>query len=108
MLLSNDCLQSWRTSALIGWGLSGKTIGLDKLCLSRPQILWGMFYQKNVDYVEINIGKTFIYQLKIESTKSKKNVLPSVSLKLSFATSLFKEKLLPEKQILGFTPPKDD
>ncbi|GKA07296.1 hypothetical protein Tco_0686520 [Tanacetum coccineum] len=33
--------QPWRTfAALINQGLSGKTSGLDKLCLSKPQILW--------------------------------------------------------------------
>ncbi|GJU91508.1 hypothetical protein Tco_1303931 [Tanacetum coccineum] len=31
--------------------LSGKTIGLDSLCLSRAQIIWGMYHKKNVDYV---------------------------------------------------------
>ncbi|GJX24554.1 hypothetical protein Tco_0230850 [Tanacetum coccineum] len=31
--------------------LSGKTSGLDKLRLSRAKILWGMYHQKNVDYV---------------------------------------------------------
>ncbi|GKA47209.1 hypothetical protein Tco_0740092 [Tanacetum coccineum] len=37
--------QPWRTfAALINRGLSGKTSGLDKLRLSRAQILWGMFY----------------------------------------------------------------
>ncbi|GJT30923.1 hypothetical protein Tco_0911198 [Tanacetum coccineum] len=46
--------QPWRTfAALINRGLSGKTSGLDKLRLSRAQILWGMFYQKNIDYVEL-------------------------------------------------------
>ncbi|GJU42511.1 hypothetical protein Tco_1195468 [Tanacetum coccineum] len=30
--------------------LSGKTSGLDKLRLSRAQILWGMYFKKNVDY----------------------------------------------------------
>ncbi|GJV55106.1 hypothetical protein Tco_1456111 [Tanacetum coccineum] len=43
-------------------GLSGKTSGLDKLRLSRAQILWGMFYQKNVDYVEL-LWEDFIYQI---------------------------------------------
>ncbi|GKB08397.1 hypothetical protein Tco_0836681 [Tanacetum coccineum] len=33
--------------------LSGKTTGLEKLRLSRAQILWGMYHQKNVDYVEL-------------------------------------------------------
>ncbi|GKA10192.1 hypothetical protein Tco_0689625 [Tanacetum coccineum] len=46
--------QPWRTfAALINRGLSRKTSGLDKLRLSRAQILWGMYFQKNVDYVEL-------------------------------------------------------
>ncbi|GJU74695.1 hypothetical protein Tco_1266100, partial [Tanacetum coccineum] len=49
-------------AAFINRGLSGKTNGLDKLCLSRTQILWGMFYQKNVDYVEL-LWEDFIYQI---------------------------------------------
>ncbi|GJY68636.1 hypothetical protein Tco_0471618, partial [Tanacetum coccineum] len=46
------------------------TSGLDKLRLSRAQILWGMFYQKNVDYVEL-LWEDFIYQ--IENRVYKKN-----------------------------------
>ncbi|GJV57121.1 hypothetical protein Tco_1458126 [Tanacetum coccineum] len=46
--------QPWRTfAALTNQSLSGKTSGLDKLHLSRAQIIWGMFHQKNVDYVEL-------------------------------------------------------
>ncbi|GJY25238.1 hypothetical protein Tco_0399964 [Tanacetum coccineum] len=48
--------------------LSGKTSGLDKLRLSRAQILWGMFHQKNVDYVEL-LWEDFIYQ--IENRRNK-------------------------------------
>ncbi|GKA29741.1 hypothetical protein Tco_0715986 [Tanacetum coccineum] len=45
--------QPWRTfAAIINRSLSGKTSGLEKLCLSRAQILWGMYHQKYVDYVE--------------------------------------------------------
>ncbi|GKC83689.1 hypothetical protein Tco_1139406 [Tanacetum coccineum] len=33
--------------------LSGKTTGLDKIRLSRAQILWGMYYNQNVDFVEL-------------------------------------------------------
>ncbi|GJW29191.1 hypothetical protein Tco_0046066 [Tanacetum coccineum] len=37
--------QPWRTfAALINRSLSGKTSGLDKLCLSQAQILWGMYH----------------------------------------------------------------
>ncbi|GJV87588.1 hypothetical protein Tco_1531526 [Tanacetum coccineum] len=41
--------QPWRTfAAIINRSLSGKTSGLDKLRLSRAQILWGMYHQKNI------------------------------------------------------------
>ncbi|GKC86662.1 hypothetical protein Tco_1147311 [Tanacetum coccineum] len=44
--------QPWRTFAsIINKCLSGKTTSLDKIRLSRAQILWGMFYKKNVDFV---------------------------------------------------------
>ncbi|GJV78949.1 hypothetical protein Tco_1514819 [Tanacetum coccineum] len=46
--------QPWRTFVvLINRSLSGKTTGLDNVRLSRAQILWGMYHQKNVDYVEL-------------------------------------------------------
>ncbi|GJX15616.1 hypothetical protein Tco_0216448 [Tanacetum coccineum] len=44
----------WRTfAAIINGCISGKTLGLDRLRPSRAQILWGMFYQQNVDYVAL-------------------------------------------------------
>ncbi|GJW26901.1 hypothetical protein Tco_0040712, partial [Tanacetum coccineum] len=42
--------------------LFGKATGLDKLRLSRAQILWGMYYKKNVDYVEL-LWEDFTYQI---------------------------------------------
>nr|GEU49634.1 hypothetical protein [Tanacetum cinerariifolium] len=46
--LTLDMHQPWRTfAALINRSLSGKTIALDKLCISRAHILWGMYFQKN-------------------------------------------------------------
>ncbi|GJQ91550.1 hypothetical protein Tco_0002689, partial [Tanacetum coccineum] len=55
--------QPWRTFAtIINRSLSGKTTGLDKLRLSRAQILWGMYYKKNVDYVEL-LWEDFTYQI---------------------------------------------
>ncbi|GKC10503.1 hypothetical protein Tco_1007285 [Tanacetum coccineum] len=53
-VVSDQMHQPWRTfAALISRSLSGKTTGLDKLRLSRAQILWGMYHQKNIDYVEL-------------------------------------------------------
>ncbi|GKE88410.1 hypothetical protein Tco_1565885, partial [Tanacetum coccineum] len=55
--------QPWRTFATISnKSLSRKTTGLDKLRLSRAQILWGMYYMKNVDYVEL-LWEDFTYQI---------------------------------------------
>ncbi|GJX09385.1 hypothetical protein Tco_0199244 [Tanacetum coccineum] len=46
--------QPWRTFAsIINKCQSGKIISLDKMRLSRAQILWGMFYNKNVDFVAL-------------------------------------------------------
>ncbi|GJU66315.1 retrovirus-related pol polyprotein from transposon TNT 1-94 [Tanacetum coccineum] len=46
--------QPWRAfAAIINKCLFGKVSGLDKMRLSRIQILWGMFYKKNVDFVDL-------------------------------------------------------
>ncbi|GJT87463.1 hypothetical protein Tco_1069180 [Tanacetum coccineum] len=55
--------QPWRTfAAIINKYLSRKTKGLDKIILSRAQILWGMFYRKNVDFVDL-IWEDFMFQI---------------------------------------------
>ncbi|GKA33891.1 hypothetical protein Tco_0720320 [Tanacetum coccineum] len=44
--------QPWRTfRTIINKCLSGKVTGLDQLRLFWAQIMWGTYYQKNVDYV---------------------------------------------------------
>nr|GEZ89071.1 hypothetical protein [Tanacetum cinerariifolium] len=63
--------QTWRLfSSIINRCLSGKTIGLDSLCLSRTQIIWGMYHKKNVDYVYL-LWEELVYQ--VENKNSKKN-----------------------------------
>ncbi|GJS69615.1 hypothetical protein Tco_0702456 [Tanacetum coccineum] len=79
--------QPWRTFAtIINKSLSEKKSGLDKLCLSKAKILWGMYYKKNVDYVEL-LWEDFTYQIDnkgvvIKDTPgmsiSKKNALAKV------------------------------
>ncbi|GKC11158.1 hypothetical protein Tco_1007940 [Tanacetum coccineum] len=55
--------QPWRTfAAIINKCLSGKITGVDKLRLSRAQILWGMFYKKNVDFIEL-LWEDFTFQI---------------------------------------------
>ncbi|GJU51871.1 hypothetical protein Tco_1221426 [Tanacetum coccineum] len=63
--------QPWRTfGTIINKCLSGKATGLDQLRLSRAQIIWGMYHQKNVDYVYL-LWEDLVYQ--IENKASKKN-----------------------------------
>ncbi|GJT97476.1 hypothetical protein Tco_1092994 [Tanacetum coccineum] len=51
---TNHMHQPWRTfAAVINRCLSGKTTSLDKIRLSRAQILWEMYYNKNVDFVDL-------------------------------------------------------
>ncbi|GJU16866.1 hypothetical protein Tco_1144832 [Tanacetum coccineum] len=66
--------QPWRTfAALINKSLSGKTTSLDKLCLSRAQILWGMYHQENVEYVEL-LWEDFIYQIDNKAYKKQEKM----------------------------------
>ncbi|GJU64152.1 transposon TX1 uncharacterized [Tanacetum coccineum] len=63
--------QPWRTfGTIINKCLNGKVTRLDQLRLSRAQIIWGMYYQKNVDYVYL-LWEDLVYQ--IENKVSKKN-----------------------------------
>nr|GEX14543.1 hypothetical protein [Tanacetum cinerariifolium] len=55
--------QPWRTfRTIINKCLSGKVIRNNLLCLSRAQILWGMYHQKNVDYVYL-LWEDLVYQI---------------------------------------------
>ncbi|GKC89017.1 hypothetical protein Tco_1149666, partial [Tanacetum coccineum] len=67
--------QPWRTfAALVNRSLFEKTSGLDKLRLSRAQILLGMFHQKNVDYVEL-LWEDFIYQIENRVYKNQEKMM---------------------------------
>ncbi|GJU80810.1 hypothetical protein Tco_1283175 [Tanacetum coccineum] len=54
--------QPWRTlAAIINKCLSGKTTSNDRLRKSRIDILWGMFYRENIDYLEL-IWEEFVIE----------------------------------------------
>ncbi|GJS83111.1 hypothetical protein Tco_0749652 [Tanacetum coccineum] len=86
--------QPWRTfAAIINRSLSGKTIGFDKLRLSRAQIIWGMYFQKNIDYVEL-LWEDFTYQIdNKEFKKQEKMYYPR------FTKAIIHHFLLQEKSI---------
>ncbi|GJW97157.1 hypothetical protein Tco_0178965 [Tanacetum coccineum] len=69
--------QLWRTFAsIINNYLCGNVSSLDKIRLSRVQILWGMYYKKNLDSVAL-IWEDMAYQIdKIDSKKQDKMFYP--------------------------------
>ncbi|GKE08005.1 hypothetical protein Tco_1411556, partial [Tanacetum coccineum] len=68
--VSVDCLhQPWRAfSTVIDKCLSGKETVMDKIHLSRAQILWGMFYKKNIDYVYL-LWEDLLFQIEYKEAK---------------------------------------
>ncbi|GKE36047.1 hypothetical protein Tco_1455369 [Tanacetum coccineum] len=97
--------QPWRTfAALINRSLSGKTTGLEKLRLSRAQILWGMYHQKNVDYVEL-LWEDFIYQID-NRTYKKQEKIPEIKETKTYKTYLgFASGAKPAKKARKFKNP---
>ncbi|GKA92372.1 hypothetical protein Tco_0814297, partial [Tanacetum coccineum] len=98
--------QPWRTFAtIINRSLFGKTIGLDKLCLSRAQILWGMYYKKNVDYVEL-LWEYFTYQIDNKGYKKQEKMYYPLFTKVIIYHFLTKEKTISRRNKIGVTPLK--
>ncbi|GJX24100.1 hypothetical protein Tco_0228545 [Tanacetum coccineum] len=66
--------QPWRTFAsVINKCLFGKITGLDKIRLSRAQILWGMYYNKNGDFVEL-LWEDFVFQIDNRDHKKQEKI----------------------------------
>ncbi|GJS86620.1 hypothetical protein Tco_0769256 [Tanacetum coccineum] len=100
--------QPWRTfAALINKSLSGKTTGLDKLRLSRAQILWGMYHQKNVDYVEL-LWEDFIYQIDNKAYKKQEKMYYPRFTKVIIHYFLTQDKTLSWRNKIGMHTSKDD
>ncbi|GJY58386.1 retrovirus-related pol polyprotein from transposon TNT 1-94, partial [Tanacetum coccineum] len=76
-VIVDQMYQPWRNfAAIINKCLSRKTTGLDKLRLLRAQILWGIFYKKNVDFVEL-LWEDLTFQIEnIDHKKKEKMYYP--------------------------------
>ncbi|GKD34728.1 hypothetical protein Tco_1250237 [Tanacetum coccineum] len=94
-------------AALINRSLSGKTSGLDKLHLSRAQILWGMYHQKNVDYVEL-LWEDFTYQIDNKVYKKQEKMYCPRFTIVIIHHFLIQEKLLSWRNRIGMHTSKDD
>ncbi|GJY31459.1 hypothetical protein Tco_0414954 [Tanacetum coccineum] len=100
--------QPWRTfAALINRSLSGKTIDLDKLHLSKVKILWDMYHQKNVDYVEL-LWEDFIYQINNKAYKTQEKVYYPRFTKVIIHYFLTQDKTLSWKNKIRMHTSRDD
>nr|GEY41931.1 hypothetical protein [Tanacetum cinerariifolium] len=100
--------QPWRTFiALINKSLSRKTISLDKLRLSKTQILWGMYHQKNMDYVEL-LWEDFIYQIDNKAYKKQENMYYPRFTKVIIHYFLTQDMTLSWRNKIGMHTSRDD
>nr|GEX18812.1 hypothetical protein [Tanacetum cinerariifolium] len=89
----NHMHQPWRSfAAIINKCLSGKTTSRDSLRLLRAQIIWGMYHNKNVNYVYL-LWEDLVYQVKNKNSKKNNDIPEYVQKKADSKTSL-KKKLI--------------
>ncbi|GKA07912.1 hypothetical protein Tco_0687243 [Tanacetum coccineum] len=100
--------QPWRTfAALINRSLSGKTSGLEKLRLSRAQILWAMYHQKNMDYVKL-LWEDFIYQIDHKAYKKQEKMYYPRFSKVIIHYFFSQDKTLSWRNKIGMHTYRDD
>ncbi|GJR95916.1 hypothetical protein Tco_0268090 [Tanacetum coccineum] len=102
--------QPWRTfAAIINRCISGKTTGLDRLKLLRAQILWGMFYQKNVDYVAL-LWEDFMFQAdNRDISPARKEHMPYPRFtKVIINHFIFKDKTISMRNMINLHTIRDD
>ncbi|GJX02622.1 hypothetical protein Tco_0186535 [Tanacetum coccineum] len=87
--------------------LSGKITGLDKLRLSRAQILCGMYHQKNVNYVEL-LWEDFIYQIDNKANKKQEKMYYPRFTKVIIHHFLTQDKTIFWRNKIGMHTSKDD
>ncbi|GJX94670.1 hypothetical protein Tco_0349256 [Tanacetum coccineum] len=100
--------QPWRTFiTIINKFLSGKVTGNDLLRLSRAQILWGIYYQKNVDYVYL-LWEDLVYQIENKVSKKNKYMYYPRFTKVIINHFMSKDQSIPRRNKVDWHMAKDD
>ncbi|GJR71912.1 hypothetical protein Tco_0084277 [Tanacetum coccineum] len=100
--------QPWRTfETIINKCLSGKVTGRDLLRLSRAQILWGMFHQKNVDYVYL-LWEDLVFQIKNKVSKRNKDMYYPRFTKVIINHFMSQDQSIPRRNKVDWHMAKDD
>ncbi|GJV07353.1 hypothetical protein Tco_1345009 [Tanacetum coccineum] len=100
--------QPWRAFATVtNKCLSGKETGMDKIRLSRAQILWGMFYKKNIDYVYL-LWEDFLFQNENKDAKKTNKMSYSKFTKIIIDYFLSKDQSISRRNKMFWHTARDD
>nr|GEX89134.1 integrase, catalytic region, zinc finger, CCHC-type, peptidase aspartic, catalytic [Tanacetum cinerariifolium] len=99
--------QPWRAFAtIINKCLSGKETRVDKIRLSRAQILWGMFHKKNIDYVYL-LWEDLLFQIENKDAKKTNNMFWHTARDDTMYTSIRCISRHEKTQVYGIILPKE-
>ncbi|GJW63945.1 hypothetical protein Tco_0115829 [Tanacetum coccineum] len=100
--------QPWRTfGTIINKCLNGKVTRNDLLRLSWAQILWGIYYQKNVNYVYL-LWEYLVYQIENKVSKKNKDMYYPRFTKVIINHFISKDQSIPRRNKVDWHMVKDD
>ncbi|GJS62642.1 hypothetical protein Tco_0657426 [Tanacetum coccineum] len=100
--------QPWRTfGTIINKCLSGKVSRLKQIRLYRAQIIWGMYYQKNVDYVYL-LWEHLVYQIENKESKRIKDMYYPRFTKVIINHFMSKDQSIPRRNKVDWHMARDD
>ncbi|GKE47286.1 hypothetical protein Tco_1478544, partial [Tanacetum coccineum] len=91
----------------LGHTVSGKNTALESLCLSRAQILWGMYYNKNVDYVYL-LWEDLVFQVKNKNSKKNNDMYYPRFIKVIVDYFMAKDQSIPRRNKMFWHTARDD
>ncbi|GJU96863.1 hypothetical protein Tco_1326134, partial [Tanacetum coccineum] len=100
--------QPWRAFAtIINKCLSGKETGMEKIRLSHAQILWGMFYKKNIDYVYL-LWEDFLFQIEYKDAKNTNKMSYPRFIKIIIDYFMSKDQSISRRNKMSWHTARDD
>ncbi|GKB33688.1 hypothetical protein Tco_0873089 [Tanacetum coccineum] len=100
--------QPWRAFAIvINKCLSGKETRMNKIRMSLAQILWGMFYKKNIHYVYL-LWEDFLFQVENKDTKKKNKMSYPRFIKIIINHFMSKDQSISRRNKMFWHTARDD
>nr|GFC22241.1 hypothetical protein [Tanacetum cinerariifolium] len=93
--------------AIINKCLTGKTSGYDSLWLSQAQILWGLYYKRNVDYAFL-IWEDFVFQVEHKNQKKSNEMYYPRFTKVIIHHFMSKNPSIPRRNKVNWHYARDD